>query len=337
MARMIAQRLLAFLPVLLLVLLIVFALSRLIPGDPATTLLGPGATADQIAALRAQLRLDEPPLSQFFSYLWGVLQGDLGRSLKSGAAVTQELLERLPATLELAISATLVALVIGIPIGVLSAIRANTPLDHGVRIVSLAGVSMPAFLLAVLLQLVFGIWLGWLPISGRNSPYFLGDPVTGFAVLDGFLTGDPEAAWDAARHLVLPVMVLAAFLAATLARFVRNAMLEAMAEDYIRTARSKGLPERSVIFIHGLRNALLPALTVLGIKFAELLGGAILTETVFAWPGVGRYMFDAIRNRDYPVVQGATLVFALLFMLVSLGVDLLHAALDPRIRRRVGQ
>jgi peptide/nickel transport system permease protein len=337
MGRMVAQRLVALAPVLLLVLLIVFALSRLIPGDPAVTLLGPGATAQQIAALRAQLRLDEPPLLQFLSYLSGVLQGDLGRSLKTGAPVVQELLARLPATLELAVAAMLVAIVIGVPIGVLSAIRANTLLDHGVRIVSLAGVSMPAFLLAVVLQLVFGIWLGWLPISGRSSPYFLDDPVTGFLVLDGFLTGDPELAWDAARHLVLPVLVLAAFLAATMARFVRNAMLEAMAEDYIRTARSKGLPERSVVFVHGLRNALLPALTVLGIKFAELLGGAILTETVFAWPGVGRYMFDAIRNRDYPVVQGATLVFALMFMLVSLGVDLLHAALDPRIRRRVGQ
>jgi len=336
MARFVAGRLFALLPVLLLVLLIVFVLSRAIPGDPATTLLGPGATASQIAALRAQLHLDVPAPLQFFSYLGGVMQGDLGRSLKSGAPVAQEILLRLPATLELALAATVVALLIGIPLGVLTAVRANSLLAHLVRVVSLAGVSMPAFLLAVLLQLAFGIWLGWLPVSGRTSPMFYDDPVTGFAVLDQLLAGDAEAAWDAVLHLVLPTAVLAAFLAATLARFVRNAMLEVLAEDYIRTARSKGLPERSVIFVHGLRNALLPAVTILGIKFAELLGGAILTETVFAWPGIGRYMFDAIRNRDYPVIQGTTLVFALLFMLVSLGVDLLHGLLDPRVRRRIG-
>jgi ABC-type dipeptide/oligopeptide/nickel transport system permease component len=336
MTRFIAQRLLATIPVLLLVVATVFALSRAIPGDPATTLLGPGATAQQIEALRAQLHLDVPAPLQFFAYLGGLLQGDLGRSLKTGAPVLREVALRLPATLELAIAATLVAVLVGIPIGVLTAVRANTWLDHVVRVVSLAGVSMPAFLLAVVLQLVFGIWLGWLPISGRASPMFYDEPVTGFAVLDQVLAGDVEAVGDALRHLALPTAVLAAFLAATLARFVRNAMLEAMSEDYIRTARAKGLPERTVVFVHGLRNALLPAVTILGLKFAELLGGAILTETVFAWPGIGRWMFDAIRNRDYPVIQGATLVFALLFMLVSLAVDVLHGVLDPRVRRRMG-
>ncbi len=335
MARFLLQRLLALLPVLLLVLVIVFALTRLIPGDPAVTLLGPGATSQQIEALRAQLRLNEPALWQFLHYLGGVLSGDLGRSLKSNAPVLSEIAARLPATLELTVLATLLAVMVGVPVGVLSAIRANTVLDHAVRVISLAGVSMPAFLLAVLLQLVFGIWLGWLPISGRTSPYVLDDPITGFAVPDALLWGDYESAWDAALRLVLPVMVLAAFLAATLARFIRNAMLEAMAEDYICTARAKGLPPRSVIFVHGLRNALLPAVTILGLKSAELLGGAILTETVFAWPGIGRYMFEAIRNRDYPVVQGATLVFAAMFMLVSLAVDVLHGVLDPRVRRRM--
>jgi ABC-type dipeptide/oligopeptide/nickel transport system permease component len=205
-----------------------------------------------------------------------------------------------------------------------------------VRVVSLAGVSMPAFLLALLLQLLFAVQLGWLPVSGRASPFFIDDPVTGFAVLDGLLAGDGEATADALAHLVLPVAVLAAFLAATVGRFVRNTMLETLEEDYIRTARAKGLPERSVVFVHALRNSLLPAITIIGLKFAELLGGAILTETVFAWPGLGRFMFDAIRNRDYPVIQGATLVFALVFMLVSLLVDVVQAALDPRIRRRMG-
>jgi peptide/nickel transport system permease protein len=330
------RRLLALIPTLALVLLLVFALSRIIPGDPATTLLGPGATEQQIAALRVQLRLDEPAWRQFLSYATGLAQGDLGRSLKSNAPVLAEIARRLPATIELAVLATLLALLAGIPIGILSAIRANSAFDHAVRVVSLVGVSMPAFLLALLLQLLFGIWLGWLPISGRNSPFFIDDPVTGFAVLDGLILGDTEAALDAAAHLVLPVIVLAAFLAATLGRFVRNALLEVLDQDYIRTARAKGLPERGVILTHALRNAMLPAVTILGLKSAELLGGAILTETVFAWPGIGRYMFEAIRNRDYPVIQGATLVFALLFMLVSLLVDLVQAMLDPRLRGRMG-
>ncbi|WP_376097449.1 ABC transporter permease [Roseomonas sp. CCTCC AB2023176] len=336
MARFLANRLVAFLPVLLLVLLVVFAVSRLIPGDPAVTLLGPGATQGQIDALRAQLHLDEPAWRQFFSYLGGVLRGDLGSSLKTGAPVLTEIAGRLPATIELAVLAAILSVAVGVPVGVLSAVRANTAVDHAVRLVSLTGVSTPAFLLALVLQIVFGIVLGWLPISGRTSPYYFADAVTGSAVLDALLARDWESAWDAASHLILPVLVLAAFLAATLSRFVRDSMLEAMREDYVRTARAKGLPERSVIFTHALRNALLPAVTVLGLKFAELLGGAILTETVFAWPGVGRYMFDAIRNRDYPVVQGATLVFALLFMLVTLLVDVVQGWLDPRIRGRLG-
>ena len=336
MAGYALRRLLALVPVLLLVLVIIFSISRLIPGDPATTLLGPGATSEQIAALRAQLRLDEPVASQFFSYLAGVAQGDLGRSLKTGAPVTQEILRRLPATIELSVLALLTAILVGIPVGVASAIRANRGFDHAVRLVSLVGVSTPAFLLALVLQLVFGIALGWLPISGRMSPYALDEPITGFAVLDGLLAGDGEAAWDAFLHLLMPTAVLAAFLAATLGRFVRNAMLETLGEDFVRTARAKGLPERSVLFVHALRASLLPAITIIGLKFAEMLGGAILTETVFAWPGIGRYMFDAIRNRDYPVIQGATLVFALMFMLVSLLVDLLQAVLDPRLRKRMG-
>ncbi|WP_426954426.1 ABC transporter permease [Muricoccus radiodurans] len=335
MGRFLLRRLLALVPVLLIVLAIVFAMSRLIPGDPAITLLGPGATEGQIAALRAQLHLDEPGWRQFLSYLGGLARGDLGTSLKTGAPVLSEIATRLPATMELAVLATILAVAIGVPVGVLSAVRPNSGFDHATRLVALTGVSTPAFLLALVLQLVFGIALGWLPISGRTDPVIFLDSVTGFAVPDALLAGNWEAAWDALAHLILPALVLAAFLGATLSRFVRDSMIEAMAEDYIRTARAKGLPNRSVVFVHALRNALLPAVTILGLKFAELLGGAILTETVFAWPGVGRYMFDAIRNRDYPVVQGATLVFALLFMLVTVLVDLVHGWLDPRIRARM--
>ena len=336
MTRYALSRLIALAPVLALVLLIIFALARIIPGDPAVTLLGPGATREQIDMLRAQLRLDEPAPTQLFSYVAGLFQGDLGRSMKSGQPVLQEILLRLPATLELSILATLLAIAVGIPIGVLSAIRSNSAVDHVVRVVSLVGVSIPAFLFALILQLVFGIWLGWLPVSGRSSPFFIVEPLTGFAILDAVIWRDWELLGDALAHLILPTLVLAAFLGATLGRFVRNTMIEVMTEDYIRTARAKGLKEQAVLFGHGLRNALLPAITIVGLKFAEMLGGAILTETVFAWPGVGRFMFEAIRNRDYPVIQGATLLFALMFMLVSLLVDLLYGLIDPRIRRRMG-
>ena len=243
---------------------------------------------------------------------------------------------RLPATAELSLAATAIALLVGIPLGVLASVRADGPLDHGLRLVSLVGVSMPAFVIALVLQLVFGIELGWLPISGRLSPYDITETVTGFAVLDGLLTDDLEASWDALRHLLLPSLVLASFLAAVLMRFVRSSMSEAMRQDYIRTARAKGVSERRVLFGHALRNGLLPAVTIVGLNVAEMLGGAILTETVFSWPGIGRYMFDAIRNRDYPVIQGTTLLFALVFIVTALIVDVVYGLLDPRIRRGRG-
>ena len=329
------RRLLALMPVLFVVLVIVFSLVRFIPGDPAVTLLGPGATESQVAALRAQLNLDAPLLQQFLEYLTGLIQGDMGRSLKSGKPVADEILARLPATLEISVFAVLIAIVVGIPIGILSATRPNSGFDHLVRVVSLVGVSIPAFLLALLLQLIFATWLGLLPVSGRMSAYLFVEPVTGFALIDAWLSGESGAIRSVLVHLVLPTSVLAAFLAATLGRFVRTTMLEVMTEDYIRTARAKGLTWRTVVYGHALRNSLLPAITVVGLKFAEMLGGAILTETIFAWPGIGRFMFEAIRNRDYPVIQGTTLVFALLFMLTSVVVDIIHAMLDPRVRGKM--
>lgn len=335
MLTFLVRRLLSLVPVLLIVVVIVFSLVRLIPGDPATTLLGPGATDGQIAALRDQFNLDQPFLMQLWSYLAGLARGDLGVSLESGQPVLREILARLPATLEIAVAAALVAILAGTPIGVLSAIRPNGGFDHLVRVVALTGVSMPAFLLALVLQLVFATWLGWLPVSGRMSSYLFVDEVTGFALIDAWLSGEPGAVGSVLAHMVLPVAVLATFLTATLSRFVRATMLETLGEDYVRTARAKGLSRRTVIYDHALRNSLLPAITVVGLKFAEMLGGAILTETIFSWPGLGRFMFEATRNRDYPVIQGATLVFALLFMLVSLLVDVLYAVLDPRVRRRL--
>ena len=333
--RFVAGRLAALVPVLALVLAIVFLLVRAIPGDPAVVLLGPGATEAQIAALRGQLRLDLPAPLQFLEYLAALARGDLGLSLKTGEPVLREILLRLPATVELTVLATLAAVLAGIPLGVVCAIRANGPLDHALRLVSLVGVSVPAFLLALVLQLVFANWLGWLPVSGRTSALALDPPITGFAVLDALLRGDAAAARSALAHLVLPCAVLAAFLAATLGRYVRNSMLETLGEDFVRTARAKGMVRARVVYVHALRNALLPAVTVIGLKSAEMLGGAILTETIFAWPGIGRYMFEAIRNRDFPVIQGTTLVFALIYVTMSLVVDLIHAALDPRVRKRL--
>ena len=333
MLSFVIRRLVALVPVLALVLVIVFSLVRVIPGDPAVVLLGPGATEQQIAALRDQLKLDRPVMLQFTEYGLGLLRGDLGTSLKTGAPVLAEILQRLPATIELSIFATIIAILVGIPIGVLSATRPNSAFDHVIRIVSLVGVSMPAFLLALILQLIFAIWLGWLPVSGRTSPFVTMEPITGFFILDGLIRGDLRAVRNSVAHIILPTAVLAAFLAATLGRYVRNTMLETMSEDYIRTARAKGMPRRAVIYGHALRNALLPALTIVGLKFAEMLGGAILTETIFAWPGIGRYMFEAIRNRDFPVIQGTTLIFALIYVLTTLLVDLLHGLLDPRVRK----
>ncbi|KAB1087786.1 ABC transporter permease [Neorhizobium galegae] len=335
MASFIIRRLIALIPVMCIALVIVFSLVRLIPGDPAVTLLGPGATKEQIDALRAQLDLDQPVVLQFANYVFGLLKGDLGFSLKSGLPVTGEILTRLPATIELSVLAVIVAIILGIPIGVLSAVRPNSIFDHVTRVVSLVGVSMPAFLLALILQLIFATYLGWLPVSGRMSSFLTAETVTGFAILDGIITGNFAAAWSAVQHLILPTAVLASFLAATLGRFVRNTMLDVMGEDFIRTARAKGLRRSNVVLNHGLRNSLLPAITVIGLKFAEMLGGAILTETIFAWPGIGRYMFEAIKNRDYPVIQGTTLVFALMFVLTSIIVDLLYGVLDPRIRRKM--
>jgi ABC-type dipeptide/oligopeptide/nickel transport system permease component len=249
----VARRLLALVPVLTLVLVIVFSLVRAIPGDPATVLLGPGATAEQIAALRLQLKLDRPALLQFTDYLSGLLRGDFGTSLKTGAPVLGEILQRLPATMELALLATLLAILVGVPLGVLSATRPNSLFDHLTRIVSLVGVSMPAFLLALILQLIFATWLNWLPVSGRTSAFITIQPITGFIILDALLSGDAAAAGNAAAHVVLPVCVLAAFLAATLGRYVRSAMLETLGEDYIRTARAKGLPQNAIIYRHALR------------------------------------------------------------------------------------
>lgn len=328
----IVRRLVAAVPVLVLVLIIIFALARLIPGDPAVTLLGPGASDQQIAELRSQLGLDQSLAGQFTGYTTALLRGDLGTSLQSKRSIAGDLADYLPATIELAVTALLIAVVVGVPLGVLAAVRAGSGADHGARLLSLVGVSAPAFWLALLLQVLFGIVLGWLPVSGRVDVLLRPEASSGFLLLDAVRSANGALFWDALRHLILPASVLAAFLVGTIVRVLRAGILEQLGQDYVRTAAAKGLTSRTVLTRHVLRNSFLPTLTIVGLKFTELLGGAILTETVFAWPGMGRYMFEAIAARDYPVIQATTLIFALLFIASSLVVDLCYGLLDPRIR-----
>ncbi|GBQ67123.1 dipeptide/oligopeptide/nickel ABC transporter permease [Ameyamaea chiangmaiensis NBRC 103196] len=333
MSAYMARRIMAMIPVLGLVLLIVFGLTRMIPGDPAVTLLGPGATNAQISALRHELRLDRPAALQFVDYVAGLARGDLGTSIRTGRPVTDALATRLPATMELAVMAFVLALTVGVPAGVLAARRPGGGVDCALQFCSLCGVSIPAFLLAFGLQYVFSAWLGWLPVAGRTSAFMIDDGRGGFLLLDSLLRCDVATFADLLAHIILPAMVLAAFLTAMLGRFLRNVMIETLSEDYIRTARAKGMKEGQILLAHALPNAAGPAIMILGVQFGDMLGGAILTETVFSWPGIGRYMFEAIRDRDYPVIQSTTLVFAIIFMTVSLGADVLSARIDPRLRR----
>lgn len=326
------HRLVSVAPVLLLVLVVIFSLVRVMPGDPAVTLLGPGATEQQIEALRQQLNLDQPVLIQFWDYVSGIARGDFGESLQTKRPIADDIKTFLPATIELALVALLIALVVGVPLGILAAIRPGTIIDAIARLLALLGVSAPAFWFALILQVIFSIGLGILPVSGRLSPFYRPERITGFILVDALLQGNLALFWDALQHLILPASVLAAFLIGTLTRILRASILEQLSQDYARTAAAKGLTGRVVLFHHVVRNSILPALTILGLKFAELLGGAILTETVFAWPGLGRYIYTAISTRDYPAIQATTLIFAMVYIVSSLVIDLLYGLLDPRIR-----
>jgi peptide/nickel transport system permease protein len=312
MSRYIIRRLLWAVPVLLGATFLVFWSIRWVPGDPAIAIAGELATPELIAQVRADLGLDEPLLIQYGIYLGRVVQGEWGRSVRSGLPVTQEIRTRLPRTVQLALLSLLVAAAIGIPIGVLSATRANSWVDAASMVMALLGVSMPIFWLGLMLIIFFALTLpGWL---GLSAPIL---PPTG------------SGTW---RHYIMPTLALAANSMAIQARMTRACMLEVLGNDYIRTARSKGVSERTVIYRHGLRNALIPIVTVIGLQFGTLLGGAVLTETVFAWPGIGRLLVDAIGYRDYPVIQGTVLVITIGFVAVNLLVDILYAYLDPRIR-----
>lgn len=315
------------------VTLLTFALIRLIPGDPIELLVGERVlTAERHAEMKARLGLDKPLMEQYGIYIVGVLQGDLGKSIVTKEPVFDEFMTLFPATIELSVCAILLAIMIGLPVGVLAAVRRGSVFDHTVMGISLTGYSMPIFWWALLMILLFSVNLGWTPVSGRISVLYWIEPVTGFLLIDTLLSDEPGAFRSAASHLVLPAIVLGTIPLGIIARMTRSSMLEVLSEDYVRTARAKGVPPWQVISVHALRNALIPVITVIGLAVGVLLSGAILTETIFAWPGIGKWLIESIHRRDYPVVQGGVLLVACVVITVNLTVDLLYGLINPRIR-----
>ncbi|CAA9417930.1 MAG: Dipeptide transport system permease protein DppB [uncultured Rubrobacteraceae bacterium] len=311
---------------------IVFVMVRAIPGDPAQILLGQAATPGQVADVRARLGLDQPLPTQYLLFLRDALTGDLGDSLVLGQPVTAVLLERFPATLELTLAALLFAVAIGVPVGVIAAVRQYSLVDKITSVVALAGVSMPVFWLALVLVVVFTVQVNWLPFPGRVGVDVGFTSYTGLYLLDTLITLNFVAFWDVLKHLILPAIALGTIPMAVITRMTRSSMLEVMGEDYVRTARAKGVVPWRVVLRHALRNAMLPTITVIGLQFGLLMGGAILTELIFGWPGVGQIAIESIYRRDYAMIQGVVLYGAAFFVLVNLLVDVLYAVLDPRVR-----
>lgn len=320
MIAYVIRRLLMLIPMAIGMVVITFGLLLLIPGDPAAVLLGQDATPEAIANLRAALGLDDPWYLRLWHYFASLLQGDMGRSIFQNQPVAEIIAGRLGATIELAVVSLLLATVIGVTLGVVAAIRQGSLVDTVTMLFAQLGVSMPVYWLGLLLMLFFAVQLGWLPAIGRGPP------------LVAALLGRPQGLWDALSHIALPALALAANSAAIISRLVRASMLEVLHEDFVRTAYAKGLRRGRVVVRHALRNALLPVISVIGLRFGALLGGAVLTETIFAWPGLGQLTIAAISQRDLPLIQGIVLTFAIIFALVNLIVDLLYAAVDPRIR-----
>jgi peptide/nickel transport system permease protein len=331
--RFVIRRLLLLVPILLGLSILVFAWIRALPGGPAEALLGERLTPESRAQIEEQYGLDDPIFVQYWRYVkTTVVDRDLGTSINTRRPVSEELKERFPATIELALAAMLFAMVLGIPLGYVAAKRYGGPIDQASLLVSLLGVSIPIFFLAILLKYIFAIQLGLLPTVGRISVLIDLEHPTNFYVLDAIIAGDPEALWDVLKHLILPAIALGSIPLAIVARITRAATLDVQNEDYVRTARAKGLSPRTVDRRHIFRNALLPIATIVGLQTGLLLSGAVLTETVFAWPGMGTWLVEAIDNRNYPVLQGGILFVSLVFVLVNLLVDLSYALINPRIR-----
>lgn len=329
----ILERVLAALPIMLGVAIVVFFFMRMMPGDPVDIMMGQGGfvSEGEIEQLRSEFNLDKPLYVQLGLFLKGAVMGDLGYSYVQKMPVTTLIEERLPATIELAIAALLASLVIALPIGIISAARQNSFVDRFSMAFAFLGISMPGFWLGIVLILVFSVRLHWLPVQGRISFDANLTQVTGFYVLDSLLTGNRVALVSALKHLVLPALTLAAPVAAVVARVIRSSMLETLRSDYVTLARSKGAGEFRVILKHALRNALIPTITVVGLQVGVLLGGNMIVETVFGWPGLGRMVVSAIFNRDFPLVQGSVMIYALTFVLANLVVDVLYTYLNPKI------
>ncbi|MBI5578542.1 MAG: ABC transporter permease [Deltaproteobacteria bacterium] len=328
----IAKRLFHLLLIMFGVSVLVFLMLRMIPGDPARLLLGEFASPEELVRLRSQMGLNQPYVVQYGIYLKNILHGDLGNSLRNGAPVASEIGVRLPATLELAVAAMLIASVLGIAAGVVSAARQYSVFDYGSMFMALVGVSMPIFWLGLMLIYLLSVMFPIMPMMGRIGMGSEPDVVTGLMLVDTLLSGEFGDFLDALHHLVLPSFTLSTIPMAIIARITRSAMLEVLNKDYVRTARAKGMSEAVVILRHALRNAFLPIVTVLGLNLGLLLGGAVLTETIFSWPGLGRYVVDSLMARDYAAVQGCILIFAALMAVINLMVDLVYGLLDPRIR-----
>jgi len=328
----IARRLFHLLLIMVGVSVLVFLMLRMIPGDPARLLLGEYANPDELTRLRAQLGLDQSYLTQYAIYLKNLLQGDFGKSVRTGAPIVNEIGVRLLATIELSLAAMVIATILGIAAGVVSSVKQYSIFDYGSMFLALIGVSMPIFWLGLMLIYLLSVKFPILPMMGRITMGLEAPPVTGLVVVDTLIAGQLGAFLDSLRHLILPSFTLATIPMAVVARITRSSMLEVLNKDYVRTARAKGLDEMIVILRHALRNAFLPVVTVLGLNLGLLLGGAVLTETIFSWPGLGRYVVDSLMARDYAAVQSCILIFAVVMALINLFVDLVYVILDPRIR-----
>lgn len=326
------KRILSIIPVLIGMTMIVFAIVRAIPGDPAQVILGQKATKEAIEALTTQLGLDRAWYIQYFDYIKGILTGDLGTSIRTRTPINEEIWPYLAATIELSLIAMLIAVVIGVNAGIISAWFSNSWFDYIAMVLALIGVSMPIFWLGLMEQWAFSIHLGWLPTTGRENIRDPVEAITNFYLLDTLIRGNMTQFIEVLKHLIMPSVALATIPMAIIARMTRSTMLEVMKSDFIRTARAKGVSMFWVVYKHALKNAFIPVLTVIGLQTGLLLGGAILTETIFAWPGIGRYLYEAISYRDYPVIQSGILIIAAAFILINLLVDLLYGFVDPRIK-----
>jgi dipeptide transport system permease protein len=333
MIRFILHKLLLIVPTLIGITICSFAFVRLLPGDPILAMAGEhGVTPERHAELMERFGYNLPIWQQYFDYVWGLLQGDFGISLSTKRPVIQDFLTLFPATVELGLVAMIFAIVVGVPAGIFAAVKRGSWFDQATMGVALTGYSMPIFWWGLLLIILFSGTLGWTPVSGRIALSFFFKPVTGFMLIDSILSGKSGAFISAVRHLILPAVVLGTIPLAVIARQTRSAMLEVLGEDYVRTARAKGLKPSAVIGQHALRNAMIPVVTTIGLQIGLLMAGAILTETIFSWPGIGKWMIESISKRDYVVVQSGLLLIAVVVMAVNLIVDVLYAVINPRIR-----